>query len=64
MINLDYDEPVIIQLLFKDITEHQRNYYNSIWGKELYPVAFNPLDDDEENYKYDFGSRSRYHMIR
>ena len=58
------DEPLIVQIILGDISEHQRNTYSSIWGKELYPVAFNPLDDDEDNVRYDFSSRSRYPMIR
>lgn len=39
------DEPIICQLIFNDFSEHSSNYYSSIWGKELYPVAFNPLDE-------------------
>ena len=49
-------------LLDDDISEHMRNLYSTITGNELYPVAFNPLEEDTEWYV--FRSKARYPMIR
>ena len=56
------EKPIIISILREDISEHMRNVYSTIEGKELYPVALNPLEEDTEWYC--FGSRARYNMIR
>lgn len=44
--------------------EHKRNGYNSIYGKIIYPVAFNPLDE-RGNSVYVFDNKKCYYeMIR
>jgi len=44
--------------------EHKRNEYNSIYGKIIYPVAFNPLDEGGKSV-YVFDNRKCYYeMIR
>lgn len=30
-------------------SEHQRHDYSTIYGKIIYPVAFNPLNDKKEH---------------
>ena len=56
------NEPIIISSLLEGISEHMRDAYNSIKGKELYPVAFNPLDEEVEWYS--FKCKAKYPMIR
>jgi len=45
-------------------SEHQRHDYSTIYGKIIYPVAFNPLDDKKRaHYKFNCHN-NRYEMIR
>ena len=43
---------------------HKKNDYSSIYGKIIYPVAFNPLDSKRRNAYYSFRQENRYEMIR
>lgn len=50
--------------LLKEDKGHIRPQYFSVYLKEIYPVAFNPLDDGGKA-KYEFGKDKRfYRMIR
>ena len=52
-------------LLYKDWDgEHIRREYSPIYGKIIYPVAFNPLDSSQRKSYYKFGKNNRYEMIR
>lgn len=43
---------------------HRNMRYNNIYGKNIYPVAFNPLDNKRKSYyKFNY-QRNRYEMIR
>ena len=57
------DEHLIIQIISDDYKEHQSNHYSSIWGKEIYPVAFNPIEENRGRAKYDFRKNNRYKMM-
>jgi hypothetical protein len=58
-------EPLLVRLVKqKGLKEHQRGTYSSIYGKELYPVSFNPLDDDKNAWYIFRKYKNRYVMRR
>lgn len=60
MIFMDY----LLRFDVNERSEHQRHDYSTIYGKIIYPVAFNPLDDKKRaHYKFNCHN-NRYEMIR
>ena len=57
-----------IDLLIMEIERdsfHKKNVYSSIYGKIIYPVAFNLLESKRRNAYYSFRrEKYRYEMIR
>ena len=47
-----------------EYSEHQRYDYNAIYGKIIYPVALNALDEDNSKAYYYFNQGNRYEMVR
>ena len=46
-------------------SEHQSHNYSSIYGKIIYPVAFNPLCNDGRNAYYKFNyDKNKYYFVR
>lgn len=47
-----------------EYSEHQRHNYNTIYGKIIYPVALNTIDEDNSKAYYYFNQGNRYEMVR
>lgn len=63
-IEMIIEEPFIVRELEKYHyqSEHIKDIYSSIWGKEIYPVAIHKLSD--KDCKYNFESKAWYFMVR
>lgn len=50
-------------LLYSNNGKHQGLVDNTIYGKIIYPVAINPLDEERRSY-YMFSQGNKYEMVR